>query len=62
MDEQRKEREGRPIAWLAVLVAIAMLVLVIFMWNRYEARETGDAATGPAAAIRAEAASVPEAA
>lgn len=50
MDKRRKNRKSRPIAWGITLVAIALLIIGLFAWNRHETRDAEDAARGPAAA------------
>jgi hypothetical protein len=51
MDERRKEKKGRPIAWVVTLAAIVLLILALLAWNRRETRDAEDAARGPAAAV-----------
>lgn len=50
MDRPRNERKPRRSAALVVIAAIVLLILGFIAWNRYEARDGGDAAVGPAAA------------
>lgn len=63
MGERHRDRKGRAGAWAVVLAAIVLLILGFIAWNRYESRDGGDAAQGPAAeaAVRIETPRNPEA-